>query len=162
MYNAVYLFPDQPPLSPLSSFENLRFHADCCHLPASADGSIAEDEYGALMVKGGAQTKVLLDFYDRNPNAFDWYYTAHGLADASALHGINSLASILFPSAKTPIYGPVVVVKNAPASVWHLQGKAVSDEGVVRTLWWYYKSGSDPDEVYKERTLIRLFANRSL
>ncbi|KAI0050695.1 hypothetical protein FA95DRAFT_1603332 [Auriscalpium vulgare] len=162
IYNAVYIFPDQADYRPLHSFDDLRALVDQCALPATADGSIQEGEYGALLVKGGAPVQVIADFYDRNPDAYTWYYTAYALSRGTPGDGLNSIASAIVPPSKGPIYGPVIVVKNAPASVWSSQGKAVSDEGVVRTVWWYIKSGVDPEEVFKERTLIRLFADRDM
>ncbi|KAI0039792.1 hypothetical protein FA95DRAFT_1577363 [Auriscalpium vulgare] len=162
LFNAVYIFPDQQGMQPLSKFDDMRYHFDACSLPTTPDGSIAEDDYGALMRKGGAPVKVIADFYDRNPDIYDWYYTAYALRDAGPHHGINSLASKLVRPSRGPVYGPVIVVKNAPASLWHLIGKAVSDDGLARTIWWYCRSGVDADEVFKERTLIRVFAARSL
>ncbi|KAA1478253.1 hypothetical protein DENSPDRAFT_885737 [Dentipellis sp. KUC8613] len=156
-WNAIFIHADTPTSSPTTCLDDLLLHIDNCLVRFAPDGSLKPQDVIDLL--GDDDLNPPLNVYNRRPGIFDWYYTIYTLRKPSPASPINSIVTHL-SHTKTAIRGPALVVKNGPADeVWRVS-KYVHDEAFARTVWWYIRSGHDTEQVFGERSLFRMLADR--
>ncbi|KAI0309512.1 hypothetical protein OF83DRAFT_1179538 [Amylostereum chailletii] len=155
-WNAAYVFPDID-VDVFTSFDTFAQHFDSCELEHDKVGLISDERIADFLLD--AKVGPICNFYDRSPRAITWYYTVYGSPQerggGTAGGTLNSIASIVSVPRSPPVYGPVVIVKNAPFDNWKDVDKTVDLDAIVRSLWWYHRSGVDAHDVFGERTLLR-------
>ena len=141
-YNSAILFPDSfgegKHPSTLNEFHEL---IDCALLKFKRGSSPSAKTLANVL--GHGQVSVT-NFYNHWTSIIDWYYMAYAL-DLVASHQVpvNSTNSMLnmVRSKQSVVKGLAIVVKNRLlGGVWQSDPLVDTDE-LVRTLWWYKKSG---------------------
>jgi hypothetical protein len=92
-------------------------------------------------------------FYDRDPKVIDWYYQAYSANNDCS--PCNSIISIVKHSRSKAVYGDVLIMKNGPIDGSWQSAPDIDLQSLVRTIWWYLKSGREPASVFGERGLLR-------
>jgi hypothetical protein len=101
---------------------------------------------------------VIGKVYDRNPDIITWYYEIFVVEkeDIRTLSGQrNKVVENIVVKKHTPVYGPVLLIKNGPAGGDWSSSPEVDVEDVARMIWWYMRTGRDPAVVFAERELER-------
>lgn len=139
-------------MSPMSNREDFMRHLSFCVVDFDHDGSVTRQSLRDLL--GNAGSTCIGNAYDRDPRIDDWYYSFY--ANTANLYGEpNHIANIITPSNHPPIRGPVLAVLNGPEDgMWEVTEK-IDAVKLGQTLWWYFKSGNDPRDVFGERELRR-------
>lgn len=146
------IHPDFFNLSPLSSPESLITHLDLCLVEFDHNGCVTPQSLYDLL--GTRDASCFMNVYDRDSRVDDWYYAFY--ADTSNTdRAPNPIADIITPSQHPPIRGRVLVVLNGPEDgMWEVT-EMIDQIRLGKTLWWYFKSGNDPRDVFGERELRR-------
>jgi hypothetical protein len=101
------------------------------------------------------------NFYSRDAMNTGWYYQVYGPAPPSEYEGPTDqhfLLRLIRPISTTKIgcTSPLLIVKNGPVDGdWELNADSIDMEDLIKTVWYYHKSGRDPAIVFGEREFIR-------
>lgn len=145
----------------MSTLEDLIAHVSPCDVKFSPDGSIHSDTFNDIL--GVPEGVFLVNIYDRTPLVADWYYSLYGIPTSASSSDYdrspNPIVTTVMPKGSQPATGPVLVVLNGPAEgLWEVR-ETVDEVKFARTIWWYFKSGSDVSQVFGEREFQRFLSS---
>ena len=99
-------------------------------------------------------------FYDRWNGIVNWYYQCYSIDQAQNVddYGFKKTQDNLLVSAwlgLTSGWGSIAIVKNGPADAGWNADLRMQLDSLVRSIWWYMRSGNDCMQVFGERKLSR-------
>ncbi|VDC00910.1 unnamed protein product [Peniophora sp. CBMAI 1063] len=154
--NAVYVFTTEDlgyACDPLKDRDSLREHLDGLCLAVDENDRFLQHELQDVFLTPRYQK--IASFFDRDPTVLEWYYAMYALTDSKD-EPVNTVASVVCGKEKPK--GPVIIVKDGPASKWGSFGTDVDVDEVAKTLWYYHKSGTSVEAEFGERTLLRILS----
>ena len=99
-------------------------------------------------------------FYDRQNSIMNWYYQCYGIDQAQSINDYGfkktqDALSVLAWLGLTSGWGSIAIVKNGPADAGWKADLGMQPDSLVRSIWWYMRSGNDRMQVFGERKLSR-------
>ena len=99
-------------------------------------------------------------FYDRQDSTLNWYYQCYGVDQTQkvgdyVIENTRETSSVSSWLGLTGWQGSIVIVKNGPAGGAWKEDLGIQLDSLVRSIWWYMRSGNDRAQVFGERELSR-------